>query len=169
MPYSRSMIEPMSPTEGWGVLHLFCKVTPLAETDAILVAERLLVGPGHLVEAGAHQLVAAAILGHKADICLMALGPDMWRLRKFQTDIEAAGLAVVDSYLSLTEISEYARGLPEERRDQERKEGAATRRHRLHFPRDSAATPSRGACASAAPEGAAPRRRKPTGRRPPAN
>ncbi|HEY3142429.1 MAG TPA: chlorite dismutase family protein [Acidimicrobiales bacterium] len=110
------MIEPMSPTEGWGVLHLFCKVTPLADTDAVLVAERLLVGPGHMVEAGAHQLVAAAILGHKADICLMALGPDMWRLRKFQTDIEAAGLTVVDSYLSLTEISEYAKGVPEERR-----------------------------------------------------
>jgi chlorite dismutase len=110
------MIEVLSPTVGLGVLHLFCKVTPLAETDAILVASRVLGAPGHDVEAGAHQLVSAALLGHKADVCLMAVGPDLWRLRRFQTDIEAAGLTVVDSYLSLTELSEYAKGLPEERK-----------------------------------------------------
>ncbi len=110
------MIEVMSPTVGLGVLHLFCKVTPLADTDAILVAGRVLGASGHDVEAGAHQLVSAALLGHKADICLMAVGPDLWRLRRFQTDVEAAGLSVVDSYLSLTEVSEYAKGLPEERK-----------------------------------------------------
>jgi hydrogen peroxide-dependent heme synthase len=110
------MIEVLSPTVGLGVLHLFCKVTPLAETDAILVASRALGAPGHDVEAGSHQLVSAALLGHKADVCLMAVGPDLWRLRQFQTDIEAAGLSVVDSYLSLTELSEYAKGLPEERK-----------------------------------------------------
>lgn len=110
------MIEAMSPTEGLGVLHLFGKVTPLADTDAVLTAARVLEAPGHLIEAGSHQLVAVALLGHKADVCLMALGPDLWRLRRFQTDIEAAGLSVVDSYLSLTELSEYAKGLPEERK-----------------------------------------------------
>lgn len=110
------MIEAMSPTEGLGVLHLFCKVTPLADTDAILTAARVLGAPGHEIEAGSHQLVTAALLGHKADLCLMAVGPDLWRLRAFQTDIEAGGLSVVDSYLSLTEVSEYAKGLPEERK-----------------------------------------------------
>jgi peroxiredoxin len=44
------------------------------------------------------------------------VGPDLWRLRRFQTDVELAGLTVVDSYLSLTELSEYASGLPEERK-----------------------------------------------------
>ncbi len=106
----------MSPTEGLGVLHLFCKVTPLADTDAILTAARVLAAPGHEIEAGSHQLVAAALLGHKADACLMVVGPDLWRLRSFQTDVEAAGLTVVDSYLSLTEVSEYAKGLPDERK-----------------------------------------------------
>lgn len=101
---------------GWGVLHLFCKATPLADTDAVLVADRALRAPGHGIEADGHQLVSAALLGHKADIALMAIGPDMWRLRQFQTDIQAAGLDVVDSYLSLTEVSEYAKGLPEERK-----------------------------------------------------
>jgi len=110
------MIEPSSPSVGWAVLHLFCKVTPLADTDAVLVAERALRAPGHLVEADQHQLVAAALLGHKADVALMAIGPDLWRLRQFQTDVQAAGLDVVDSYLSLTEVSEYAKGLPDDRK-----------------------------------------------------
>ncbi len=110
------MIEPSSPSVGWAVLHLFCKVTPKTDTDAVLVAERALRAPGHLVEADQHQLVSAALLGHKADIGLMAIGPDMWRLRQFQTDIQAAGLLVVNSYLSLTEVSEYAKGLPDDRK-----------------------------------------------------
>jgi peroxiredoxin len=121
------MIDAMEPTVGVGVLHLFCKATPLAETDAILAAEQALLGRGDEGEeanetkvANANaiqpQLVAAALLGHKADICLMALGLDLWRLRQFQTDVETAGLTVVDSYLSLTELSEYASGLPEERK-----------------------------------------------------
>lgn len=144
------MIEAMSPTEGVGVLHLFCKVTPLAERDAVLAADRGLrglvrraddevividdlagetpagapagpdqgAGAGRAGGAGGddHQLVSAAVLGHKADVCLMALSPDLWRLRRFQTEVEAAGLTVVDSYLSLTELSEYAQGLPAERK-----------------------------------------------------
>jgi peroxiredoxin len=55
-----------------------------------------------------------AVLGHKADIGFMALGPDLWRLRRFQSDLSAAGVAVTYSYLSLTEVSEYAAGIPEE-------------------------------------------------------
>ena len=54
------------------------------------------------------------MLGHKADLGFMALGPDLWRLRRLQTELAAAGLDVVDSYVSLTEMSEYAQGVPEE-------------------------------------------------------
>jgi chlorite dismutase len=54
------------------------------------------------------------VLGHKADVGFMALGPDLWRLRAFQAAIQRAGLELCDSYLSLTEVSEYARGAPEE-------------------------------------------------------
>lgn len=106
----------MSPTEGLGVLHLFCKVTPLTETEGLLDAERALRAPGSETGSDAHRLVSAAMLGHKADLCLMAYGPDLWRLRRFQTDVVAAGVDLVDSYLSLTEVSEYAEGLPEERK-----------------------------------------------------
>jgi chlorite dismutase len=35
-------------------------------------------------------------------------------LRRFQTTLRHAGLEVVDSYVSLTEVSEYAKGMPEE-------------------------------------------------------
>jgi chlorite dismutase len=35
-------------------------------------------------------------------------------LRRFQTDLQRAGLEVVDSYVSLTEVSEYAKGMPEQ-------------------------------------------------------
>src|SRR5581483_4874893 len=65
-------------------------------------------------QADDHQVVTAAIVGHKADLAFMGIGPDVWRLRRLQTELTAAGLDVVDSYLSLTEVSEYAQGLPEE-------------------------------------------------------
>ena len=54
------------------------------------------------------------MLGHKADICVLSLGPDMRRLRRLQTDLQTGGLDVVDSYVSLTEVSEYAAGVPED-------------------------------------------------------
>jgi chlorite dismutase len=101
------MPAPLEPTVGWGVLHLFCKVAPLAEAAAITAAVEA-------AEADGHQVVTAAMLGHKADLAIMALGPDLWRLRRLQTELTQAGLDVVDSYVSLTEISEYAQGVPDE-------------------------------------------------------
>jgi len=100
------MPEPLIPSTGLGVLHLFCTVTPQADRSAIETA----------VKAAADddlQIVPVATLGHKSDIAFMALGKDLWRLRAFQTAIVAAGLELVDSYVSLTELSEYAGGLPE--------------------------------------------------------
>jgi chlorite dismutase len=44
----------------------------------------------------------------------MALGPDVSALRRLQTGLQRAGLRVVDSYLSITEVSEYAKGMPEQ-------------------------------------------------------
>lgn len=97
----------MSPSTGWGVLHLFCKVPATADRQAILSAVKA-------AEAAEHQVVAAAMLGHKADAAFMALGPDLWRLKEFQAAVQAAGVEVADSYVSLTEVSEYAKGMPEE-------------------------------------------------------
>ena len=54
------------------------------------------------------------MLGHKADLAVMGLAADLWSLRSLQTELAAAGLELVDSYLSITEVSEYAAGVPEE-------------------------------------------------------
>jgi chlorite dismutase len=99
--------EALTPATGQGVLHLFSKVAPLADRAAIGQAVKAAVADGV-------QVVPVALLGHKADLGLMALGPDLWRLRELQSDVVAAGLDLVDSYVSLTEISEYAQGVPDE-------------------------------------------------------
>ena len=101
------MINAVSPTVGLGVVHLFCKVTPLADAEAIAAAVQK-------AQADGDQVVTVAVLGHKADLALMAIGSDLWRLRAFQTAVAATGLQVVDSYVSLTELSEYAQGVPDE-------------------------------------------------------
>jgi len=100
------VIEPLTPSTGWGVLHLFCRASGRVDQAAVLAAVKR-------AEEGEHQVVTAAMLGHKADLAVMALGPDLWRLRALQTDLQAAGLIVADSYVSLTEVSEYAKGMPE--------------------------------------------------------
>ena len=96
--------------EGLGVLHLFCRIQN--EIDRVKITE--------IVEdalASSMQVVTVSILGHKADIAFMVLSEDWVQLRKFQTSLKAAGLDLVDSYVSLTEISEYAQGVPEEMRN----------------------------------------------------
>jgi chlorite dismutase len=66
-------------------------------------------------QADDHQVVPFAVLGHKAQLGFMAMGPDLWRLQQLQAELEAAGLEPTTSYVSLTEVSEYARGMPPER------------------------------------------------------
>jgi peroxiredoxin len=92
---------------GLCVLHLFLHRGDHVDRDAVIAAVAA-------AEAAECQVVTAAILGHKGDVCFLALGPDLWRLRRFQTEVAAAGLEVVDSYVSLTEVSEYAQGVPDE-------------------------------------------------------
>ena len=104
------MTEALAPSEGWGVLHLFCKVRPGVDAEGITSAVKA-------ASEGDHQVVPVAMLGHKADLAFLAIGPDLWRLRAFQTDLQAAGLEVVDSYVSLTETSEYAANVPQAQKD----------------------------------------------------
>jgi hydrogen peroxide-dependent heme synthase len=78
-----------------------------ADGAAVVAAVKRAEGEGD-------QVVPVAVLGHKADLAFMALGDDLWRLRRFQTDLQSAGLEVVDSYVSMTELSEYAQGVPDE-------------------------------------------------------
>jgi peroxiredoxin len=101
------MSERLAPAEGEAVLHLFAKVGPHLVPEAVVSAVKA-------AQHGDQQVVAAALLGHKADVAIMGIGPDWSGLRRLQTQLEAAGLQIVDSYVSLTEVSEYAKGMPAE-------------------------------------------------------
>ena len=100
------MSEPISPSVGRGVLHLFLKPTPMFDGEALIAAVKA-------AEANGVQVVTVATLGHKCDAAIMALHADLRELRALQTGVQRAGLDVVDSYVSLTEVSEYTQGMPQ--------------------------------------------------------
>ncbi len=102
-------MAPITPSVGLGVVHLFAKSGVLSDRGGIEAAVGKAVADGV-------QVVPVSILGHKADVAFMALAEDLWQLRRLQTELAGTGLDIVDSYVSLTEISEYAAGLPEEMR-----------------------------------------------------
>ena len=91
---------------GLCVLHLFCTTTSDATHESASHALKSFAGEGH-------QLVTAAMLGHRGDLGVLALAPDPEPLRELQTALARAGLPASYSYVSMTEISEYAAGVPE--------------------------------------------------------
>ena len=107
-------MDPVEASVGWGVLHLFYKVDR-ARADADPEAgKRVLDAVQTLVDDG-HQALLFAVLGHKADLGVMVLGPDLARLQQFQHELTATPLDLVDSYVSLTELSEYTASEDDER------------------------------------------------------
>ena len=114
------MSEPVTPAEGLGVLHLFCKLRHRFGDEAKFVGRpvnrRAVRAAVTAATDAGDQVITVAILGHKADLAFMVLSEDLWRLRDLQTSLVAAGLDVVDSYVSMTELSEYSQGLPDEMR-----------------------------------------------------
>jgi len=92
---------------GLAVVHLFCKPTPTVDREGVVAAVKA-------AEAADAQVITAAMLGHKCDIAVMALHSDWSVLRALQSGLTHAGLDVVDSYVSITEVSEYAKGMPAE-------------------------------------------------------
>ena len=65
-----SPTPPLTPATGWGVLHLFGRVTPDVDAGALI---RTL----GTAEVDGYQVVPVALLGHKADLGILALGPDI--------------------------------------------------------------------------------------------
>ena len=102
-------MDPLIPSTGLGVLHLFCKAEKIFDRDKLLaiVNEK---------KSENFQIIAVSILGHKADFALMMLSNDWVQLRQVERDVSNCGTRIIDSYVSLTEISEYAAGVPEEMR-----------------------------------------------------
>jgi chlorite dismutase len=115
-------VEPVVASAGWGVLHLFYRVDRTRAENEPAAAKRVLDAVDRLVADGTHQVLCFAVLGHKADLGIMALGPDLARLQAFQHDVGEAPLVPTWSYFSLTELSEYGATEDDERarlRDEE--------------------------------------------------
>jgi hydrogen peroxide-dependent heme synthase len=100
-------LEPVSPSVGWGVLHLFFRVDRARAEHDPGAAKRIVDAVASL-EADGHQALVFAVLGHKADLGVMALGPDLARLHAFQQELLTGPLDPESSFVSLTELSEYS-------------------------------------------------------------
>ncbi len=98
------------PEAGWGVLHLFCRVGDGTIRDGVELALKRCEGAGN-------QIVTVSLLGHKADLAVLALGPAGAELRLLQTDLRLAGCEIAWSFVSRTELSEYAAGVPAQMRE----------------------------------------------------
>ncbi len=106
------MADPARPAEGLGVLHLFLTVDRAAAAELPVTAAKDFAATLDRAAADPDlQLHVFSVLGHKADVMLMALSEDLSRLRRLQSELAACELApAIDlgwSYLSLTETSEY--------------------------------------------------------------
>src|SRR5258705_1702479 len=100
-------MDAVTPSEGWGVLHLFYTIDRERAAAEPGAAKRVLDAVGALERDG-HQALVSATLGHKADLGIMALGPDLARLQAFQVEVAGVpALRPVSSFVSLTELSEY--------------------------------------------------------------
>jgi peroxiredoxin len=100
----------VAPSQGWGVLHL------------LLRARRREPGAGDVLEAveaftadEPNQVIAFSVLGTRADVGLMALGPDLDALDVLAKSVLAGPFDPVYSFVSLTELSEYTSTEDEER------------------------------------------------------
>ena len=117
-------MDPVHPSTGWGVLHLFY-VVDRDEAAAAPQSGKRIADAITSLEADGHQTLVFAVLGHKADVGIMALGPDLARLQAFQQELSDTPLALVDSYVSLTELSEYTSTEDDERARLIEEEGLA--------------------------------------------
>ena len=107
-------MEAVEPSVGWGVLHLFYKVDARRVDDEAGGAKRILDAIDAFVDDD-HQVLTFATFGHKADLGVMAFGPDLARLQVLQHDVSLAPLELTWSYISLTELSEYGATEDDER------------------------------------------------------
>jgi hydrogen peroxide-dependent heme synthase len=107
-------MDEVRPSIGWGVLHLFYRVDRERAEREPQSLKRVLDAVATLTADG-HQALVFAVLGHKADIGVMALGPDLARLQAFQNELAGAPLLPVFSFVSLTERSEYTSTAADER------------------------------------------------------
>jgi chlorite dismutase len=96
--------------ETWAVCHLFLSTSSATDVDALDLAFKS-------CQAASHSVVTVALLGHRGDLAVMGLGPSFETLRALQNDVVRAGCTLLYSYVSRTEVSEYAKGIPKGARE----------------------------------------------------
>ena len=99
----------LRPSEGWGVIHLFVRTEPGGDASAILTAI------ARFTATDPNQAIAFSVLGGRADLGLMLLSPDLNALDQIVKEITAGPVECLDSFVSLTERSEYTTTEDEER------------------------------------------------------
>ena len=104
------------PSEGWGVIHLLLRARRGEEG-----AEELLARIAEFTATDPQQVVAFSVLGGRADVGLMLLGPDLDALDALAKRVLAGPVEPVYSFVSLTESSEYT---PTEQDERARLEAA---------------------------------------------
>lgn len=109
-------LPPLTPREGWHVLHLFYQIdyaqwAPLSAQERIAAKTNL----AHLVQAirsnPSTQLLTLSMVGAKADLGFMLICPDLHTVDKFAKQLAlslgAEILTPTYSWLSITELSDY--------------------------------------------------------------
>jgi hydrogen peroxide-dependent heme synthase len=104
-------VEPIIPSQGHAVLHLFFHLRRDALEGADAAARDYAARIDAFDQRDSSQVLAFSVLGQKADFGLLAHGPDLVALDRFAVELAASPLGQVllpaASYLSLTESSEY--------------------------------------------------------------
>lgn len=103
--------EPVVASEGWGVTHLFFHLRRELLDDPAHAADDFVKRVEAFEAREDYQALAFSVLGQKADLGLMLLGPDLGVLDAFTIELAAsplgAALLPAASYVSLTALSEY--------------------------------------------------------------
>ena len=119
--------SPVIPSEGWGVLHLFFHLRRELLEDSTEAAKDFARRLQAFNARDDYQVLAFSVLGQKADLGLMVLGPDLAELDQLSTELVAsplgAGLLPAASYVSMTELSEYTSSAEDEARRLVEEEG----------------------------------------------
>jgi hydrogen peroxide-dependent heme synthase len=125
-------MEPVVPSVGWGVSHLYYRVDPGRSAEPGQAGKELVAALESFEAAPDHQVLCSTVLGLKADLGVMALGPDLARhdalARALASGTAGSVLMPAYSFVSLTELSEYTETVDQARErltgdgDQERLE-----------------------------------------------
>jgi peroxiredoxin len=109
-------MEPVMPSAGWAVTHLYCRVHPTRCADAGQAGKELVAVLEQFEAAQDHQVLCSSVLGLKADLGVMALGPDLTRHETLARTLGAMpALEPAYSFFSMTETSEYMETLDQVR------------------------------------------------------